>query len=193
MVTFSLKNILRSPNTVFTFKDILLASAESNPLLLKRRLSYYVTKGDLYPIRRGLYAKDKDYNRLELATKIFTPSYVSFETVLGPAGITFQHYTQIAIASYQTKTIVVDGQLYSFKKIKDPILTNKAGIENKGNCSIATPERALLDVLYLNKDYHFDNLGPINWDEAFELLLIYSNKRMEKKIKQFFEHHNETK
>lgn len=67
-------NILRSQATVFTFKDILLATSEPKPLLLKRRSHYYVKNGELYHIRRGLYAKDKNYNRLELATKIFTPS-----------------------------------------------------------------------------------------------------------------------
>jgi len=40
-------NILRSKATVFTFKDILLATDEVKPLLLKRRLSYYINKGEL--------------------------------------------------------------------------------------------------------------------------------------------------
>jgi len=74
-------NILRADKTVFSFKDILLASGESNPALLRRRMNYYTTHGQLYAIRRGLYAKDKHYNKLELATKIFSPSYISFETV----------------------------------------------------------------------------------------------------------------
>ncbi len=75
-------SILRSKSSVFTFKEILIAYSEQNPDLLKRRLQYYVQKGELYSIRRGLYAKDKNYDRLELATKIFTPSYISFETIL---------------------------------------------------------------------------------------------------------------
>jgi hypothetical protein len=64
-------NILRSKSSVFTFKEILLATIEAKPPLLKRRLNYYIKKGELYHIRRGLYAKDKNYNKLELATKIF--------------------------------------------------------------------------------------------------------------------------
>lgn len=109
-------NILRSKSSVFTFKEILLANVEAKPLLLKRRLNYYIKKGELYHIRRGLYAKDKHYDKLELATKIFTPSYVSFETVLVEAGIVFQYYSTIFVATYQTKEIVCDGQAYSFKK-----------------------------------------------------------------------------
>lgn len=179
-------NILRSQASVFTFKDILLATDGANPLLLKRRLNYYVKKGELYHIRRGLYAKNKNYDRLELATKIFTPSYVSFETILMEAGVVFQHYSTIFVATYQTKEIVCDGQAYSFKKIKDTILTNNAGIEKRGSYSVASKERAFLDTLYLNKDYHFDNLSPLNFDKVLSLLPIYNNQRMVKKVHIYF-------
>ena len=179
-------SILRSQATVFTFKDILLATTEPKPLLLKRRLNYYVKKGELYHIRRGLYAKDKNYNRLELATKIFTPSYVSFETILKQEGIIFQYYSTIFVASYQTKDIICDHQHYSFRKIKDTILTNNAGIENKGTYAAASKERAFLDMLYIAKDYHFDNLAPLDFDKVLTLLPIYNNKRMSKMVHLYF-------
>ena len=179
-------SILKSNNTVFSFKEILLASGESNPALLRRRIYSYIKNGQLYGIRRGLYAKDKNYDKLELATKIFIPAYVSFETVLAEAGVTFQHYSQIFVASYQTKEIDCDGQIFSFKKLKTNILNNNSGIENKGFYSIASKERAFLDIVYLNKDYHFDNLSPLDWDKVFAILPMYENKRMTKKVNQYY-------
>jgi len=179
-------SILKSNNTVFSFKEILLASGESNPALLRRRIYSYIKNGQLYGIRRGLYAKDKNYNKLELATKIFIPAYVSFETVLAEAGVTFQHYSQIFVASYQTKEIDCDGQIFSFKKLKTNILNNNSGIENKGFYSIASKERAFLDIVYLNKDYHFDNLSPLDWNKVFAILPMYENKRMTKKVNQYY-------
>ena len=177
-------NILKSNKTVFSFKEILLTSGEKKPALLRRRLYHYIKRGQLYGIRRGIYAKYKNYDKFELATKIFTPSYISFETVLGKAGITFQFYGKIFVASYQSKEITCDEQIYNFKTIKESILTNSLGIEKRENYSIATPERAFLDVIYLYKDYHFDNLSPLNWDKVFEILPIYGgNKRMEKMVK----------
>ena len=181
-----LSKILRSKNSVFTFKDISLLWAETDSNLIKRRINYYVKTGKLYPIRKGLYAKDKNYDKFELATKIYTPSYISFETVLVKAGVVFQYYDQIFVASYLTREIIADGQKYSYKKIKDIILTNQVGIENKERYSIALPERAFLDILYLYKDYHFDNLSPLKWDKVLEILPIYGSKRMEKKIKQYY-------
>jgi len=173
--------ILRSKKTVFSFKDIVLLWGDSGNAA-RVRINYYVKTGDLYRIRRGFYAKDKNYDKLELATKIYTPAYISFETALAKAGIIFQFYGQIFVASYLTREIIADGQKYSYKKIKDSILTNSVGIENKNNYSIASPERAFLDTVYLNKNYHFDNLSGLNWDKVFEILPIYRNKRMEKKI-----------
>lgn len=186
-------NILRSKSTVFTFKDLLLATNEAKPQLLKRRLSYYLKKGQLYHIRRGFYAKDKNYDRLELASKIFTPSYVSFETILKQEGVIFQYYSTIFVASYQTKEIVCDGQTYSFKKIKDTILLNSAGIESKGVYCVASKERAFLDMLYLNKDYYFDNLAPLDFDKVFALLPIYKNQRMIKKVNLYFKEFNDNR
>lgn len=74
--------------------------------------------------------------------------------------------------------------MYSFRKIKDTILTNTAGIENRGTYFAATKERAFLDVLYLNKDYHFDNLSPLDFKKVQELLPMYHNKRMEHSVKK---------
>ena len=179
-------DILRSKKTVFSFKDLILSWGNIDIKTAKVRVNYYTNNDQLYPIRRGFYAKDKNYDRFEFATKIFTPSYVSFESVLGAAGVTFQNYSQIFVASYQSKEIDCDNQKYCFKTIKNSILTNNAGILNRDNYSIATPERAFLDVIYLQKDYHFDNLSTLNWDKVSEILPIYGgNKRMEKMVKKY--------
>lgn len=187
MGTDYLSNLLRSKNTVFTFKDVSLVWGEISAERAKKRVHRYVKSGKLYSIRRGIYAKDKNYDKMELAVKIYTPSYVSFETVLAQAGIVFQFYTQIFAASYLTREITADKQAYSYKKIKDSILTDNAGIEKRNNYAIASTERAFLDVLYLNKNYHFDHLSPLDWDKVFEILPIYDNKRMDKKVKEYHE------
>jgi len=187
MTEKGITSLLRAKNTVFTFKDLSLIWRKTDKNFIKKKVYRYIKAGKLYSIRRGIYAKDKEYNKFELATKIFTPSYVSFETVLGQAGIIFQYYSQIFVASYLTRDIVCDNQAYSFRKIKDVILTNKIGIENKEGISIATKERALLDTIYVKKIYYFDNLSPLDWKEIFTILPIYNNKIMNKKIKKIYE------
>lgn len=183
-----LNEILRSDKTVFSFKDLILLWGGIDAKVAKARVNYYTQHNELHHIRRGFYAKDKNYNKYELATKIFTPSYISFETVLAAAGITFQLYDRIFAASYQSRVIICDGYEYDFRTIKDAILTNNAGVEVKAHYCIASIERAFLDVLYLNKDYHFDNLSVLNWSKVFEILPIYGkNLRMRGMVKKYQE------
>jgi predicted transcriptional regulator of viral defense system len=183
-----LKTLLRSKKTVFSFKDVALLWGDPGTNAARVRLNYYLKNGELRRIRRGLYAKDENYDRWEAATRIFTPSYVSFETVLSKAGVTFQYYNRIFVATYLTREIECDGQTYQFRKIKDVILTSPAGVEHTGERSVATAERAFLDIMYLNTDYHFDNLSPLDRDRVFELLPMYDNKRMAKKVHSLFKH-----
>ena len=141
-----------------------------------------------------MYVKDKNYNRFELATRINTPSYVSFETVLGSSGLTFQYYGNIFVASYLSREMEVGGQKITFIKMKNYVLSNTIGIEHKDGYARATKERAFLDRMYINKDYYFDNLNGLDWNKVFEILPIFHNKRMENRVKkQFNEFNNKLK
>ncbi len=186
-----LEILLRSPKTVFSTKDLALLWGEKLQNATYVRLNKYTELGKLIRLRRGLYAKDKNYNKNELAAKIYIPAYISFETILGSYGVTFQYYSQIFIASYQTREIKIDGQKFSFKSIKESILTSNLGIDSQGIYSVATLERAFLDTIYLNAHYYFDNLRPINWEKVHTLLPLYEgNKRMEMTIKKLEERAN---
>lgn len=183
-----IKDLLRVDQTVFTFQELLIMHTHLDRNALKARLNYYVKKGDLYHIRRGLYAKDANYDRYELATKIYKPCYISFETVLRSAGIIFQYYSQIFIATYQTRDLTIDGQGYVFKKLTSKILTNGIGVIIKDSYSIASPERAFLDAVYIYRHYHFDNLDPLNWDKVYEILPSYGdNKSMRQRVDKYYQ------
>lgn len=186
-------DIMRSKKTVFTFKDLILLWGESDINFVKKKIHRYVKAGRMNSIRKGIYSKDKNYNHFELATRIYTPSYISFETVLTRTGINFQHYGNIFVASYVTREIEADGQKISFVRIKDYVLSNTIGIEHINEVAIATKERAFLDRIYVSKDYHFDNLDVLDWDKIFEILPIYRNQRMNKKVQEYFEYYKENK
>lgn len=185
--------LLRSKNSVFSTKDIALLWRHVNTTASQVRLNYYVKNGKLVRIRRGIYAKDKNYNKYEFATKIFRPSYVSFETVLGASGMIFQYYGDIFIASYLKREIKSDGQTYSFLKMKDSILNNPKGIDQTGEYAIASKERAFLDTIYRSKKYYLDNLSPLDWDKVFEILPIYNNKKMAKTVQKYYENYKTNK
>lgn len=185
MKKFDILKIYRLRNTVFTTRDIALIWKETDLDTIKARINYYVKREKLYAIRRGIYARDKNYDKLELATKIYTPSYVSLETVLQKEGVIFQYYEAVFVVSYLSREIFCDNQKYIFRKIKNEALVNNLGVERKENYFIATKERAFLDALYLYKDYYFDNLKPLNWNFCLEIAEIYENKKLLKTLKEY--------
>ncbi len=178
--------LLRLPQTVFSFKEITMIWGDTNTKTTISAVNYYVRTGQLYRIRKGFYAKDQNYDPLEVATKIYTPAYVSLQTVLRREGVIFQYYEDTFVISYLTRTINCDNKMIKFKKIKDNTLTNTTGIINMGNYFIATKERAFLDILYLYGEYHFDNLCQLNWKTCFELVKIYNNKKLEITLNKYY-------
>jgi hypothetical protein len=177
--------LLRSPQTVFSTKDAALLWNDSDETLVSDRLKKYAKAGKLLRVRRGFYAKDKEYSRLELATRIYTPSYISFETVLAQTGTNFQHYSNIFVASYVNREIAIGDQKITIIRMKDYVLSNTLGIEHIDGTAIATRERAMLDRLYVSKAYYFDTLEGVDWDKICKILPIYHNKRLEKTVREY--------
>ena len=147
--------IYQLPKTVLTNKDLALVWQETNQNNLKAKIAYYIKQGDLLKITRGVFAKDKNYSKRELATSLYSPSYISFETVLRDEGIIFQHYETIFVAGKWTKQLKINGQNFSFRKLKDELLFNPLAVISKDNYNIATCERAFLDFIYLFPEYYF--------------------------------------
>jgi len=180
-----LEIILRSPQTVFSIKDVALLWGEERAEVIRKRLGKYIQAGKLLRVRRGFYTKNKQYDCLELATRINTPSYISFETVLTRAWVSFQHYGNIFVASYVNRELVVDGQNITYVRMKPYVLSNTTGITHVGGVAMASPERAFLDRLYVSKEYHFDNLRSLDWDRVMEIVPIYRNQRLERTVEAY--------
>ena len=175
-----------NPKTVFTLPETALLLNEQNFISLSKRLNYYVKTGRLHNLRKGIYAQPR-YNREEMACSIFAPAYISLEYVLQKAGIVFQFDSQITVVSYLSRHIEADSQIYSFRKIKNLTLINTKGVlRHENGVNIATPERAFLDLLYLNGDFFFDNLKPLNRQLIQDLLPVYNSKALIKKVQNQF-------
>ena len=177
--------LYQTPKTILTNKIIALIWQETNQAKLRNKTAYYAKKGLLIRLTRGVFAKDKNYNPRELAGNLYSPSYISFETVLRDAGMIFQHYDTIFLAGPWPKTIKIDNRAFNFRKLKDGLLFDPTGITSNGDYSIATPERAFLDMIYLFPKYYFDNLSNLNWERCFELVPLYENQQMIKRLNKY--------
>ncbi len=175
-------NLYKEKRTLFRFTDIAMLTGISDFNSLSRRLNYYVRTGKLLNPRKGIYAKE-GYDLLELACSVYSPSYISLQYVLQGAGVLFQYDTRITSVSYLNRTIEVDGREYQYRKIKDVALVDFKGIIRRENhVNIATPERAFLDLLYLEKEFWFDNLNPLNIELVKETLPLYRSNALIKRV-----------
>lgn len=181
----SIVKLYQSSKTVLSTREIAVLWNETRAANLYSKLRYYVKGGSLLRLRRGIFAKDKNFNPKELATKIFTPSYISFETVLRESGIIFQHYDSIYVASYASTTLKTENYTIWVRKLKNEILYNTGGIVTKNGFSQATPERAFLDMIYLFPRYYFDNLDSLDWDKCKQLVKIYNNKQLTTRLEDY--------
>lgn len=174
--------VYKDIRTVFRLIDIAALVGETNFQSLNKKLNYYVRTGKLLNPRKGIYAKP-NYDLEELSCNIYKPSYISLGYVLQKSGIIFQYDSQITAVSYLSRTIEVEGKTYVFRKIKGESLINAAGINRlKNHINIASAERAFLDLLYLNKDYYFDNLNPLNKQLVKKLLPVYQSKELSERV-----------
>jgi len=178
--------IYKNPCTVFRINDIALLFGYEKTSALRKILFYYVQTGKLLNPRKSFYAKE-GYKPEELACLLYPPTYISLEYVLQRAGVIFQYDSAITNVSYLSRETEVDKQTFRYRKIKGEILTNTAGIIlNKNNVNIATPERAFLDILYLNKRFYFDNLHSLNKKAIAQLLPLYSSPKLVKTVNKLF-------
>lgn len=176
--------LYKKPQTVFTLQEIALLFPDVPYPNLKKRMSYFAKSGAIKKLSRGVYAKE-GFDVLELANRLYTPSYISLETVLQKAGVTFQYYERIFAVSYVSRTVEAGGHMIEYRGIKKDILLDKRGIEEQGNVVIATPERAFLDAVYLYKDYHFDNLSLLNWEKVAELKDLYGERKLLDRVREY--------
>lgn len=178
------------PQTVFTLDEITLYFPKVPYENLRSRIRYFTNAGKLKRLHQGVYAKNV-YNPLEFVNKLYTPSYISLESVLAIGGVVFQYYETIFAVSYLTRTITLKDVKIQYRQIKRSVLTNLEGMEQKEGYFIASLERAFLDAVYIYKNYHFDNLGAIDWEKVTQLKKIYKSKMFEKRVEEYYKHYKE--
>jgi predicted transcriptional regulator of viral defense system len=139
--------------TVFSVNDI----ASAAPGFHRRRLNDWQEKGYLKKIVKGYYrfsGTTLDENVLfEIANRIYAPSYISFETAFAYYGLIPEAVYSITSATTRiTRTFHSPAGEFVYHTLK-PALFFGYNVVRYGegkHCSIASPEKAILDQLYIN-------------------------------------------
>ena len=183
------KNLLlllfRDKRTVFHLIDIAMLTGETDRISLGKKLNYHVKKGQLQNPRKGIYVKP-EFDPEELACRIYSPSYISLEYVLARNGIVFQYDERITSVSYLSRQVRVADLTLRYRKIKGELLVINAGLEKPTPfVTRALPERAFLDLLYLDPAAWIDNPAPLDKKKVLSLLSLYNSAALTRRVKKW--------
>ena len=59
-------------------------------------------------------------------------------------------------------------------------------VRDSHSVNMATPERAFLDIQYLNKDFYFDNLKPLDKQKIDKIIPAYKSISLQKRVHKLF-------
>jgi predicted transcriptional regulator of viral defense system len=147
----------------------------SYPEFNRNNLGRWVRQGYLVRLRQGYYAfpeyRESTEFALYFANIIYKPSYISLHTALSFYGIIPEAVPQItSVTTLKTITFSNDFGEYSYKNIKPDMMFGYDLREMEGGRRImfATPEKALIDLLYLYPFYNTErDLEELRLDESY--------------------------
>ena len=152
----------------------------------KNNFGRWEKQGLIIKLRNGYYAfadiAGKDGFAHYAASKIYKPSYISLRTALAFHGIIPKTANEItSVSSLKTSTFKNSLGTFSYKKIKPSLMFGYDAVEKNGfTFFIASPEKAVLDLLYLYPSYNIKKeLRNLRLD--WKKLNIFA-KKFEKKV-----------
>lgn len=171
----------------------------------RNNLTRWVKKGYLIRLRQGYFAFSEYKNKPDyssyFANRIYAPSYISLHTALSFYGMIPEAVVQItSVTSLKTESFTNNFGEYSYKNVKENLMFGyelKPMADNR-TIQFASPEKALLDLLYLYPFYDSEQeLKELRLDENFlqddlnkDLLMDYcakfQSKALDRRVKLFF-------
>lgn len=158
--------LARMGEVIFHAHDAATIWGIANKNTLHTTLSRYIRAGLLFRLQNGLYSIKPlhELDSLLIGIKVLhSYCYVSTETVLSRAGIIQQQVPTITLISTISRQFTLATHHFRSRRLKEVYLFNERGVEHTGGVRIASPIRAIADLLYFNPRYHFDANTNIDW------------------------------
>jgi len=179
------KTLAQNKYYIFSYGDILLFYPNEKKLSLKKAIHRWSRKGWVYPLKRGLYEliypKELILDDMFVANKLYSPSYVSFETALSNYSIIPE--VSMAVTSVTTKPtrkFKNKHGLFTYRTVKKEAFTGYYVEKHRSfDILIAEPEKALIDYLYF-KTYRSKKFDIKEERLDKEVISKLSKKKIEK-------------
>lgn len=168
----------------------------------KNNFGRWVERGYLIKLRNAFYMFS-DYSNLPdinffIANRIYNPSYISLHTALSYYGLIPESIVQVtSVSTLKTNSFESKTGTYSYKSIKSDLFFgyNQQVFHKNYQILIASPEKALIDLLYLYPFYNSNSaiqdlrldetilIESLNFQKLHNYLKKTKNKSLEKRMK----------
>lgn len=172
------------------------------PDFSRNNLVRWTSQGLLIRLRQGYYTFPEYLSKADysfyFANRIYRPSYVSLHTALAFYGMIPEAVTQItSVTSLKTASYTNPVGIFTYRSVKEDLMFGYLSrpISDGHTVLLATPEKALTDLLYLYPFYNsVSEMEELRLDDYFlhevldkDLLLEYSvrinNKALDRRVK----------
>ncbi len=138
------------------FESSILLAGDVDPKLIRIQLSRWIKAGKIYQLRRGLYSIAPLYQRQQphpflVANHLQKASYVSLQSALSFYGLIPEVVNgTTSVSTGRPERLDTPLGTFEFRHIKTELLFGYRMTElGEQSALIATPEKALLDLIYL--------------------------------------------
>jgi len=186
------------------FETGLLLAGDVDPASVRRQLSRLVASGRLLQLRRGLYALAPPYQKSKphpflAANHIMRPSYVSLQSALAHYGLIPEHVPVVTsvTTSRPGRWSTPLGE-FDYRHVKTGLFFGYRLEEVGGGqqALIAVPEKALLDLVYLQpgsdqpaylRELRLQNLDSLDLGSLEELAETSGSPKLRRAVKRIRE------
>ena len=125
---------------------------------VRLQINRWVNAGKLIQIRRGLYAFNRPFRKIEphpflIANRIRKASYVSLQSALAYYGMIPEHVPVVtSITTGRPEELQTGFGAFAYRHVRKPLFAafRSVNVAPGQSAFLATPEKALLDLIYLS-------------------------------------------
>lgn len=181
------------------FESSLLFAGNVDPRYIRLQLARWINSGRLYQLRRGLYSIAPPYQKTKphpflIANRLRRSSYVSLQSALAYYGMIPETVNStVSVTPDRPERLVTPLGIFEFRHIKPNLLFGyqMASLGDQ-EALLATPEKALLDLVYLQPggdspehlhSLRLQNLERVNPEVLKKQADIFTSPKMQAAVK----------
>ena len=180
------------------FETALLLAGKVNPNIVRLQLTRWTKSGRVYQLRRGLYTIAPPYQKVKphpflIANRMQRASYVSLQSALAYYGlIPDTVHATLSVTAGRPERLKTPLGVFEFRHIKPDLLRGYRMTDLHGQQAlVAMPEKALLDLVYLQpggdsphylRELRLQNLERLDMHELYRQAAAFNTPKLRRAV-----------